>query len=82
MPRYALYCINCEETSNVIRPDVKSLVSARCRRCGSSLERYEIPPTSRIIETLDNGLMTRAVERPADTERLYKEKAEADRKGK
>lgn len=33
------------------------------------------PPTSNVVERLDNGFMARAVERPADAERLYKERA-------
>jgi len=35
-------------------------------------------PTTRIVESLDNGLMPRAIERPAESERLFKERAEAD----
>ena len=41
--------------------------------------RAEGAPTSaRLLETLDNGLMARRVERPADAERLYKERARQD----
>lgn len=36
--------------------------------------------TSRITEVLDNGLMSRKVERLADADRLFKEQAETDNK--
>jgi hypothetical protein len=66
--------------TSVIRTKKPSGVA--CRKCGAQLS-VDLPSlTSRVTETLDNGYMTKAVERPADAERLYKEKADADRKGR
>lgn len=31
------------------------------------------PPSHNVVETLDNGIMTRALERPAEAERLTRE---------
>lgn len=39
------------------------------------MRRAPKPPTTNVAERLDNGLMPRAVERPADAERLYHERA-------
>jgi hypothetical protein len=36
------------------------------------------PLTAQVVETLDNGWMTKAIERPADAERIFKERAAAD----
>lgn len=49
-----------------------------CCVCGKPMKRAPKAATSRVTETLDNGLMSRRIERPADAERLYKERAAAD----
>jgi hypothetical protein len=36
-------------------------------------------PTATVVERLDSPHMVRAIERPADAERLYKERAAKDR---
>jgi hypothetical protein len=42
------------------------------------LKRTPKAPTAQVTETLDNGFMARRVERPAEAERLYKERARLD----
>ncbi|MDE2103612.1 MAG: hypothetical protein KGL39_40615 [Patescibacteria group bacterium] len=37
------------------------------------MDRQPKAPSSNVVETLDNGIMVRALERPAEAERLYKE---------
>lgn len=44
-------------------------------KCGTQMNRVPTGPTSRIVETRDNGIMTRAVEQLADVERLSRERA-------
>ena len=42
------------------------------------MERNPSGASSQAVERLDNGLMPKAVERIADAERLYKERANKD----
>jgi hypothetical protein len=49
-----------------------------CIVCGKTMVRAPKPATSNVVETLDNGVMSRRIERPADAERLFKERAAAD----
>ena len=43
--------------------------------CGGQLERTPSPPTTQVMETLDNGAMPRRVERLSEAERLFKERS-------
>lgn len=43
--------------------------------CTGTWERDQVGPTTEKLEKIDNGLMPRAVERNADAERLFKERA-------
>jgi hypothetical protein len=43
--------------------------------CDAQLARVPKAPTTQITETLDNGLMARKLERPADAEQIYHERA-------
>lgn len=82
MPRFTMVCDGHEtrEVRRVIRKNVDQLVDVLCPVCKHPMWRDDVAPTSRIVETLDNGLMTRRVERPAEAERLFKERSEADTK--
>jgi len=44
----------------------------QCKECGLRTKRMEKPPTSQVLETLDNGLMPKRLERFANAEELYK----------
>ncbi len=74
MPKYCFHCDICDEDSVRIM-DVSEVDSAECRECLGPLRRTPKPPTSTVMETLDNGYMAKAVERPADAERLCHERA-------
>jgi hypothetical protein len=63
--------------TDVIR--AKRPASIACRKCGNRARVNSPNVTSRITEVLDNGFMTKKIERPADAERLYREKADVDR---
>lgn len=43
--------------------------------CGGSYQREARGPSTQLLERLDNGAMVRAVERPADAERMHAERA-------
>lgn len=49
-----------------------------CPTCATPMERTPHPPTAQVVERLDNGWMTKAIERPADAERIFKERADKD----
>ena len=51
-------------------------VEKKTCQCGELMTRKATGPTSSVKERLDNGIMPKAVERFADTERLYKERNE------
>ena len=48
-----------------------------CVRCGTVMERYAEGATASVVETLDNGAMARRLTRPADAERLHRERVAA-----
>ena len=77
MPLYYFECQTCKKTvRRVCSP--KDLKAPVC--CGGSMTRTPRPPTSRCVEVLDNGVMTKRLERLTDAERLYHERAEATKK--
>jgi len=84
MPKFTLVCDShkTRETRVVIRASATDLISILCPVCKHPMARDIKPASSRILETLDSGLMSRRVERPADAERLFKERADADNKAK
>ncbi len=83
MPAYYLFCEACGDDRHVIRKNAKAADNVTCQTCGfGPMIRAVRAPTSRVVETLDSGIMSRRVERPADAERLYRERAEKDNKDK
>jgi hypothetical protein len=48
--------------------------------CGQAMKRTPRGATSRVVESLDNGVMTKRLERLADAERLFRERAKATKK--
>lgn len=77
MPRYYFKCHKCSASRGVLRSlDHKAdpLVCA----CGETMQRDPRGASSKIVETRDNGVMSRSVEQPADVERLMWERAHQD----
>lgn len=78
MPLYYFKCHTCGLTfRRILKPEE---AAAQGCTCGSILRRDPRPPSTRVIETLDNGLMTKRLERLADAERLFAERNEAVKK--
>lgn len=78
MPLYYFKCSHCGKTSRrILKPEE---VAGQTCTCGAFTTRDPQPPTTRVVETLDNGVMTRPVERLADAERLFKERNEATKR--
>lgn len=73
MPLYNFHCDECDVTFPVITK--RDLVSGvRCAGCGSPPRRVPSGPAPRVMERIDNGLMAKAVERPAETQRLVQDR--------
>lgn len=80
MPALTMVCPKCGHKKRLLRPAGVTNVTYACV-CGQTMVReFGAQASARIVEVLDNGLMTRRVERLADAERLFKERAEADKK--
>ncbi len=80
MPLYHFRCDACGKQVRKLLTPAQSGEPRACPEdtCSGSLLRTPKPPTSNVVETLDNGFMVRRLERPADAERLYKERAAKD----
>lgn len=87
MPLFQLRCTKCGATDRVLADSEPVGLPHRIKMfalgrrtvevvdCGGVMERTPIGPNSSQIEVLDNGAMTRRLERFADAERLHKERA-------
>lgn len=61
-----LECPQCKET----RPTIGEMPATACLKCGTIMVRSPLLPETTVRETVDNGLMGRRVETPADVLRL------------
>jgi len=77
MPLYYFRCGSCNAELKKLLPPAEAKAPRTCE-CGGAFVRAPRPPSNQVVERLDNGFMTKAVERPADAERLYRERAEND----
>lgn len=75
MPLYNFNCNLCGKNKQRIcnAKESKEIISCDC---GGQFMRNPLPPTTRITETLDNGIMPRKVERLSEAERLFKERSQ------
>lgn len=78
MPLLYFRCGKCRVDGRALVSVAKMKAPHPCPVCKEPMQRSPRPISSKIVETLDNGLMSRRVERPADSERLFKERAAAD----
>lgn len=77
MPLYHFACEACQLAVRRIMA-AADVGQARCPACSGPLRRDARGPTVKVTETLDNGFMVRKLERLADAERLFKERAATD----
>lgn len=80
MPLFHFVCTACARPLRRLISAAQAAGALRCPTpdCGGLLQRAPKPPTAQVVETLDNGFMPRKVERPAEAERLYRERARLD----
>lgn len=81
MPIYHFTCGSCGKARRRSLGAKESRTGLSCD-CGGTLSRTPAPPTSNTVEVLDNGVMVKALERPAQAERLYKEHVRDQEKAK
>lgn len=77
---YYYVCGACQEGRRRICSPAEAKTPPPCPRCGKTMARSPKGMTSRTVEVLDNGVMTKKLERLADAERLFHERAEATKK--
>jgi hypothetical protein len=75
MPMYYFRCPDDGQLAQTIRRPENVNKPLECPQCKKPMVRDPRGASSRITETLDNGVMTRRVERPADVERLNWERS-------
>ena len=83
MPTYFLRCPACNVTTKRRLLLTLSEIPERhpdktCEECGGPLKRAPRAPTTIVKESLDNGAMTKRVERFKDAEQLYADRAAQD----
>lgn len=81
MPMYKFWCRFKHGIVTKILTPAQSRQQQLCPGCARDnyrvrLRRAPSGPSSNAKETLDNGLMTKRLERPADAERLNKERSQ------
>jgi hypothetical protein len=79
MPLYNYIC-EFGHKKQRLRPISEANKSFECEisGCGAIMQRFSVPPGLNKVEVLDNGFMTKAVERPADIEEMKEERRSAD----
>ena len=79
MPLFYYKCSICKKPGRrICSPEEAEEHPPLC--CGVPMVRAPQGPTARVVETLDNGVMTKKLERLADAERLFHERAQATEK--
>lgn len=77
----AMYCYKCSTCGATARfladPATKQGLVPCLASCGGAMERDQRGPSSRVTEVIDTGGMPRSLERLADAERIYKERAKS-----
>lgn len=81
MPLYYFRCGSCGAELKKLLTPAESKEPRTCE-CGGPFAREPKPPSNQVVERLDNGYMAKALERPADAERLYRERAAGDPRDK
>lgn len=75
MPMYNYHCPGCCQDFKLLLKPERASKPQTCATCDTVMVRNPKPPTSMVKETLDNGIMSRRVERLADIEEIGKERS-------
>ncbi len=75
MPLFNYECDFCGGIIKRILTVDESQKEVFCKTCQSVLRRIHKPASSQVKEVLDNGIMTRKIERYSDAEELFYDRA-------
>lgn len=78
MPLYYFKCNTCPAKKAYRLKPGEQKADRNCPVCGGLLAREPRPPSYQVMESIDNCTQPRRVERLADAERLYAERAAND----
>jgi len=78
MPLYHYACAACGKIMRRICTPEESQKLPVC--CNNNMTRTPKPATLRVVEVLDNGAMSKKLERLSEAERLFHERAQATKK--
>lgn len=70
------YWFQCEACAK--RRLLPSKEAGPCADCGGKMARAPKTPSSHVVEALDNGAMSRRLERLSNAEELYRDRAKQD----
>lgn len=82
MPLYHLKCEACKVFERHMLSPAEAKAGVACRGCGVRMARDPNPPSTSVMETLDNGAMVRKLERLSQAEELYRDRARNDPRNK
>lgn len=71
MPMFNYDCPKCGPQRRIFHAEPNTVV---CKICGADLKRRPTGASANVYEVLDNGLQARATVRPADAQRIFKER--------
>lgn len=75
MPVFSFRCDSCGAQARRLLPAAPDEYLCVC---GKPMERNGAGPTSRATEVLDNGMMSRPLERLDNAEEIFRDRARAD----
>lgn len=74
MPLFNFVCECGAKVRKILTPE-QAKRGWLCVQCGQEMDREAKAPTTAVKESLDNGSMSRTVERFSNAEELYRERA-------
>lgn len=75
MPLYYFKCSGCKSEFRKILEPLQAKYHEIFCPCGGKVTRLPKAPTTKVVETLDNGLMPKKLERLSEAERIFKERS-------
>jgi len=76
----AIFSYNCEDHGIFNKFLSKGTKSEKCPKCGKDSERQVRAGGVRVTEKIDNGLMSRSIERLVNVEELNSERSDIHKK--
>lgn len=78
MPLFYVQCLGCGETAARVLPSSDAVKTCHCKLCNGKVKRVPRPPSTQMMERLDNGIMPKAIDRLANAEEFYLDHAKND----